>query len=124
MIFRLFDSSCTILVRLASLSAYGLIVPPDIIAKLNECAKTDLLGMRDSWFTFLKWSTTAVVWGLILELPELGYELADIARQRIQRLKYRIVLYEENLKSFKVIAFIGWLLIVGGVGGERYSEVR
>jgi hypothetical protein len=126
-ISKLFDSSCTILARLASLFAYGFcgfVVPPDILAKLNECAKTDLIGTRDWWFRVLKWSTTTVAAGLILELPELVYELTDIARNRIQRLKYRIVLSETKLEIYKVVAFIGWFLIVAGVVGERYAEIR
>lgn len=126
-IVRLFDSSCTVVARLLSPSAYGFwgfVVPPDILAKLNECTKTDLIGTRDWWFRVLKWSTTAVAAGLVLELPELGYELTDIARNRIQRLKYRFVLSEAKLEIFKVVAFIGWFFIVAGVVGERYAEVR
>jgi hypothetical protein len=126
-IFKLFDSSFTVLARLASLSPYGFlgfVVPPEILAKVNECAKTDLVGTRDWWFGVLKWSTTTVAVGLLLELPELRYELMDIARNRIQRLKYRIVLSDNDLEIFKVVAFIGWILIVAGVVGERYAEVR
>jgi hypothetical protein len=80
--------------------------------------------VRDCWFIGLKWSTTIVAAGLVLELPELWYELADIARSRFDRFRYRVVLLESRIQLAKAIAFIGWLLIVGGVVGERVAEVK
>lgn len=99
-------------------------LPPELVARLTDCVKHDFVSARDHWFSCLKWSTTVVAAGLVIELPELLYELTDIARQRIPRLKYKIVLLERHLQIFKAVAFFGWFLIVAGVVGERVAEVR
>jgi hypothetical protein len=97
---------------------------PDVIAKLNECAKADFGSIRDLWFGRLSLSTDLVIAGLALEVFELVYEAADIARERIRFLKYRVAIVERHVQVAKLIAFIGWFLIVGGVAGERFSEAR
>ena len=57
--------------------------------------------------------------------PELLYELKSIARESIPSLKYRVVLLENRVRLAKVIAFVGWILIVvGGVVGEGYTGSR
>lgn len=96
-------------------------LPPDIIAKLHECAAQNLIPTRDVWFIWLSRSTKCVVIGLILELPELAYETIDFARNKIDRLRYRIVLLEDRFEKAKLVAFLGWFLIVGGVAGEWYA---
>jgi len=98
---------------------------PDLIAKLNHCATSDLAGPRDFWFSWLARFTTMVAVGLALELPELAYELKLIARAWIPYFRYRIITpSDRRLQTAKVVAFIGWILIVAGVVGERYAEVR
>jgi hypothetical protein len=99
-------------------------LPPDLVAKLNECANTNFIGPRDFWFAWLSRFTTLVAIGLAFELPELVYELAAIARDWIGFLKYRVMLSESHMQLAKVVAFIGWFLIVGGVVGERVAEVK
>jgi len=99
-------------------------LPAEVIAKLNECAKTDFGSIRDLWFGRLSLSTDFVVAGLALEVFELAYETADIARERIRFLKYRVVILERHIQIARLIAFVGWFLIVGGVAGERFSEAR
>lgn len=100
-------------------------LPPDLVAKLNQCAGNDFVGPRDSWFNWLARFTTMVAVGLVLELPELVYELKLITREWIPYFRYRIrTPRERRLQTAKVVAFIGWILIVAGVVGERYAEVR
>jgi hypothetical protein len=65
-----------------------------------------------------------VALGLIFELPELRYELKSIARENLSCLRYRVVLIEKRVHLAKVIAFVGWMLIVGGVVGEWYTGNR
>lgn len=99
-------------------------LPSDIIAKLHECAAQNFIATRDSWFVWLSRSTKCVVFGLILELPELAYETIDFARNRIDRFRYKIVLPENRLEIAKLIAFMGWFLIVIGVAGEWYAGAK
>src|ERR1700723_284306 len=99
-------------------------LPPDIVAKLHECATQNFIAARDSWFVWLSRSTKCVVIGLTLELPDLAYETIGFARTRIDRLRYRVVLLEERLERAKLIAFVGWFLIVAGVAGEWYAGTK
>src|SRR3954464_12687128 len=100
-------------------------LPADLVTKLNQCAANDLAGPRGHWFNWLAGFTITVFVGLVLEFPELRYELKLIAREWIPYFKYRIhTPPDRRLHAAKVAAFVGWLLIVVGVGGERYSEVR
>jgi hypothetical protein len=61
---------------------------------------------------------------LILELPELIYETLDFARHRIERFRYKLVLPESRIEIAKLIAFVGWFLIVVGVAGEWYAGAK
>jgi hypothetical protein len=99
-------------------------LPPDIVAKLNECATSNFIGARDSSFVWLSLSTKCVVAGLILELPDLVYETMDFARHRIGLFRYKVVLLESRLEIAKLIAFVGWFLIVVGVAGEWYAGAK
>jgi hypothetical protein len=99
-------------------------LPTDLVAKLNQCAATDLSGPRDHWFNWLARFTTMVAVGLVFELPELRYELRLIAREWIPNFKYRIISYPHREHAAKILAFIGWILIVAGVAGERIAEVK
>lgn len=99
-------------------------LPSDIVAKLHECATHNFIAERDGWFVWLSRSTKCVVFGLVLELPELVYETVDFARNRIDRLRYRIALLEDRLEKAKLIAFFGWFLIVAGVAGEWYAGTK
>src|SRR5438477_9122853 len=99
-------------------------LPPDLVANLNQCASTNFVGPRDFWFSWLSRFTTLVAVGLVFELPELVYELAAIARETIGFLKYRVMLSENRMHLAKMVAFFGWFLIVVGVVGERFAEVK
>jgi hypothetical protein len=99
-------------------------IPADLVAKLNQCAATDFAGPRDHWFSWLAKFTTMVAVGLVLELPELVYELKSIAREWIPYFRYRIITLPRREHAAKIIAFVGWFLIVVGVAGERVAEVK
>ncbi len=99
-------------------------LPPDIVAKLHECATQSFIAARDNWFVWLSRSTKCVVVGLILELPELACETVSFARSRIDRLRYRVLLPEDRLEKAKLVAFVGWFLIVVGVAGEWYAGAK
>ena len=66
----------------------------------------------------------AVILGLVLEGPELIYEILSIARSRIQRFRYRIVLIENRIELAKALAFVGWIFIIGGLFGELRASSR
>jgi len=101
-------------------------LPPDVVAKLNECANTDFVGKRDWWFLILSGATGLVVAALILEGPELVYDLIPIVRKILAKLRKLPI---ESLKYeapgwVKVVAFLGWIFIVVGVVGEEYAGIR
>ena len=95
-----------------------MLLPADLIKKLSDCAAHDFLDAKATWSVWLSVATWTVVVGLLLELPELMYEAKDIARQRIDRLKYKVILLEHRAQIAKLAAFLGWFLIVLGVYGE------
>ena len=99
-------------------------LPADLVAKLSQCAAADFGTPRDLWFSRLARFTTMVAVGLVCELPELAYELKGIAREWIPYFKYRIITRPRREHVAKVAAFVGWLLIVAGVAGERVAEVK
>jgi hypothetical protein len=101
-----------------------VVIPPELLAKLDDCAKTDFTSARDLWFSRQWWASAFVIAGLVLEGPELWYEMVSIARSRIPYFRYRIVLIESRLELAKVLAFVGWIFIVGGLFGELKASSR
>jgi hypothetical protein len=99
-------------------------LPPDLISTLKKCADTDFSHWRHLWFSRQFWFSIAVIVGLILELPELVYEMRSIVRSRIRRYRYGIVILESRVELAKAAAFIGWLFIVGGLFGELRAGTR
>jgi len=101
-------------------------LPSDIVTKLNECAKTDFAGMRDGWFRIVSWATALVAFGLVLEAPELVHDLVPIGRKIIARLKKLSIEFPKHEAPdwVKVVAFVGWIFIVGGVVGEEFAGIK
>jgi hypothetical protein len=93
-------------------------LPPDLVAKLNECAKTNFIGARDTWFFRQSLFSWVVIVGLVLEGPELIHEMLSIARANIRRFKSSITLLENHVELAKVAAFVGWIFIIVGLVGE------
>jgi hypothetical protein len=97
-------------------------LPPEFINTLDKLVKTDLLNWRDTWFHCLLWSTAVVGLGLALEGPELWLEIKHITLDRRDRRNFFALSHHEIPPKLKVLAFIGWLLIVIGVVGEGAFE--
>jgi hypothetical protein len=107
--------------RLSSLSESGLMILPTI----NDLMWRDLLSWRDTCFGYLSLSTKAVVAGVAAEAPELLWEIIAIITRWKFRRRFHFSLPEDHAPSWvKVVAFVGWILIVGGVAGEWYSEIK
>lgn len=101
-------------------------LPADVVAKLSECASTNFTSARDWWSTFVSYATALVVLGLVLEGPELVHELIPIGR-KIAALfsKSAVAAPTHDIPDWvKVVAFLGWLLIVAGVGGEEFGGTK
>jgi hypothetical protein len=99
-------------------------VPSDCLSNTDACMKA-FHSAADLWFGRLSLSTKVVAVGLILEAPELGYEIWAIVRRKIDQSKLHITYPECHAPDWvKVVAFVGWILSVGGVVGEWVSEGR
>jgi hypothetical protein len=112
-----------LVVQFDSSSISGFMLPPELASKVDDLMKADLLYWRSLWFGWLLRATEIVIVGLVFEGPELAYEMLSIARNRIQLLRYRIILREDRLEFAKAVAFLGWILIVVGVAGEVVTEI-
>ena len=86
-------------------------MPLSLIETLDDMVKADLLSWRDMWFHCLLWSTAAVALGLVFEGPELWLEIKHIGSTS-----------HTIPPKWKILAFVGWLLIVLGVAGEGIFE--
>jgi hypothetical protein len=101
-------------------------LPPDLVAKLSECTHTDFVSMRDLWSGRALGATGLVAVGLFLEGPELYYDLKPICQKAFARLKgvlLDIPKYEAP-DWVKVVAFVGWILIVAGVAAEGFGGIK
>jgi hypothetical protein len=99
-------------------------VPSELIAKLTECGNANFAGVRDSWFFWQSVFSKCVIGGLVLEGPELTYDMLHIVRSRVRRFRYTIVLLESRIELAKVAAFIGWIFIIVGLFGELEAASR
>jgi hypothetical protein len=98
-------------------------LPPELVEKIDDMMKADLLQWRGLWFGCLLATTAFVVVGLALEGGELWYEMRSIARSKFRLFRYQTVVLEHRVEWAKVVAFVGWILIVVGVAGEMFAEV-
>jgi hypothetical protein len=97
-------------------------LPPTHAKYIDDLMRADLLCWRDLWFGWLLLSTKLVVVGLILEGPELIHELISV-RGRVRIEKSGASLQESHTSDWvKIVALLGWLLIVGGVAGEWITD--
>jgi hypothetical protein len=97
----------------------------ELVKKVNDLMKGDLLYGRDLWLIWLYRSVKLVAVGLVFEAPELIYEIRFIILRRIDKWKFQITFPERHIPDFvKILAFLGWILIVGGVVGEWVTEVK
>lgn len=85
---------------------------PDAVKALED-KRNALQVTRDEHFSILLLMTKFVFWGVILEGPELIYEIAQGIR-RWRRLKTR----EHAPGWITVIGLVGWMLVSVGLVGE------
>src|SRR5258708_2577910 len=97
-------------------------LPPELIAKLNECVKTDFVSARDAWFFKQIVFSGLVIAGLLFEGPELLNEMLSIVRSRFQSFTY--CLSERQIEYAKIAAFVGWSFIIVGLLGELRASSR
>src|ERR1700680_2778361 len=100
-------------------------VTPDFIRALDELVRRDLQELRDSYFTWLLISTGIVIIGVLLEGPELVWEVNEIFRQRrlSKNTELGASIPEPRTPSWiMLMALIGWLLVSLGVAGEGIFE--
>ena len=99
-------------------------LPRELAEYVDNQMWKDLLVWRDFLFVKLLLSTKWVAIGLVMEGPELVWEIVSMIRHAIFKLRFHFLLPEKPTPSLvKVVAFIGWFLIAAGVGGEWYLEL-
>ncbi|MGC2196628.1 MAG: hypothetical protein WA628_18285 [Terriglobales bacterium] len=96
---------------------------PETLKGVDDLIRISLEGFRDSCFNWLLIATFLVVVGLVFEGPELWHETTSIASHLRFRRRFRFSLPEEQAPNWaKLLAFIGWTLIVVGVAGEFVAD--
>jgi hypothetical protein len=100
-------------------------ISPEMAKYINGVMWSDLLYQRDFWFRCLSWSVKAVVMGLLAEGPELAWDITSIVASWSFRRRFRFSLPEDHAPNWvKIVAALGWFLIVVGVAGELFTEAR
>jgi hypothetical protein len=106
-------------------------VSPELVqaAQALDLAKmADLKNLRDRYFDCLLVCTGLVGIGLLMEAPELWYDVREAIGRKSRELKYWLTPsidreeYPIPPPRVKVLAAVGWVLIVLGVMGEGVSE--
>jgi len=99
---------------------------PDLASKLSECANHNFVGTRDMWFGVVSDAAIGVILGLIAEAPELIHDLIPIClkiKAKLKNLPSEIP-KREAPAWVKVIAFLGWIFIVSGLGVEQFAGTK
>jgi len=97
-------------------------LPSGCLNNIDVCLK-GFHSVAELWFGRLSLATKVVAVGVFFEAPELIFEIWAIARRKYERWKLHITFPERHAPDWvKVVAFVGWFLIVGGVVGEWYAE--
>jgi hypothetical protein len=95
----------------------------DTLKGVDDLIRTDLEVFREIWFNRLLAATLLVVIGLAMEGPELWYEISSIFRHGPFVRRFHFSLPEQHAPNWvKLLAFVGWVLIVGGVAGEYVAD--
>lgn len=96
---------------------------PDTLKGIDDLIRADFEAFRALWFTRLLAATFFVVVGLVMEGPELWHEIHSISyRWNFQR-RFHFSIPEEHTPEWaKVLAFVGWMVIVAGVAGEFVAD--
>jgi hypothetical protein len=99
-------------------SSHGL--PPELVARivqtLDVCIRADLQHVRFGYFVWLLIASGVVVVGVAMEGPEVWHETANIFNHRPTETEHK------PPNWVKLLATLGWMLIVLGVAGEGIAE--
>jgi hypothetical protein len=96
---------------------------PDTLKGVDDLIRISLEGFRDSCFNWLLAATLLVVVGLVFEGPELWHEITSIVSHWRFWRRFGFSLPEEQTPNWaKLLAFIGWTLIIVGVAGEFVAD--
>lgn len=104
---------------------------PELVqaAQALDLAKmADLKKLRDWYFDCLLVCTGLVGIGLLMEAPEIWHDVREAIGRKSRELKYWLAPsidrkeYPTPSARVKVLAAVGWVLIVLGVMGEGVSE--
>lgn len=96
---------------------------PDTLKGIDDLIRTNFEEFRAVWFTRLLIATFLVVFGLVLEGPELWHEIHSITQRWMFRRHFHFSLPEEHTPEWaKLFAFVGWMFIVVGVAGEFVAD--
>jgi hypothetical protein len=122
MLISTLTNAITALVRLSSLSMSGLLIPSSLISALDNLVKEEFANWRDVWFDWLLTATALVLVGLALEGPELYHEIRHLWLDRRDEKQHFVLTDHKIRPRWKLLSFIGWILIVVGVAGEGFFE--
>jgi hypothetical protein len=99
------------------------ILKPDALKGVDDLIHAGFEAYRATCFNWLLAATGLVIIGLICEGPELSHEITSIVRHWRFTHRFHFSLPEEHAPEWaKLLAFIGWLLIVIGVAGEYVAD--
>jgi hypothetical protein len=99
-------------------------LPPELIAKLNECASARFVALRDASLFWQTVFSRIVIAGLLFEGPELVHEMLSIIGNWFPNVgtkfpRFKVVISSKGFIEYaKLAAFLGWILIIVGLGGE------
>jgi hypothetical protein len=100
-----------------------LSLTPELVEYINKLMRADLFEWRNFLFDKLLLSTKLVALGLLLEGPELTWDMFSLFRQWRFKTRFHFSVPEGHPSAgVKVAAFVGWILIAVGVAGEWYLE--
>ncbi len=96
---------------------------PDTLKGIDDLIRIDFEAFRTIWFARLLAATFLVVVGLAMEGPELWHEIHSIIRHWNFKRRFDFSIPEEHPPEWaKLLAFVGWIFIVAGVGGEFVAD--
>lgn len=103
----------------SSLSTVVAIPPPSgALESLDHAIRNDLQSWRTLFFNWLLVTTGIVAIGVIMEAPEIWYEVGTA----ILGLRRKKTEHRHAPPLVTISAAIGWLLIVLGVVGELFTD--
>jgi hypothetical protein len=96
---------------------------PDTLKGIDDLIRADFEAFRAVWFARLLTATFLVVVGLVMEGPELWHEIHSIVHRWKFNRRFHFSIPETHTPEWaRLLAFVGWVLIVAGVAGEFVAD--